>query len=130
MSAPQLPIEIKHNQGMAAFMLLCSLFILATSFVVGVSLNTVTGVILLLVSIGYFTQPAIVATESGLEHRNLLGMTLRRTDYERFSDLGVDADGSFVVTRGGTTEKVRGMMRFFLSGADLKRLEEAIRAAK
>lgn len=130
MSAPQLPIEIKHNQGMAAFMLVCSLFILATSFVVGVSLNTVTGVILLLVSIGYFTQPAIVATESGLEHRNLLGMTLRRTDYERFSDLGVDADGSFVVTRGGTTEKVRGMMRFFLSGADLKRLEEAIRAAK
>lgn len=130
MSAPQLPIEIKHSQGMAAFMLVCSLFILATSFVVGVSLNTVTGVILLLVSIGYFTQPAIVATESGLEHRNLLGMTLRRTDYERFSDLGVDADGSFVVTRGGTTEKVRGMMRFFLSGADLKRLEEAIRAAK
>ncbi|MFO0713215.1 MAG: hypothetical protein U0353_25390, partial [Sandaracinus sp.] len=81
------------------------------------------------VSIGYLTQPAIVATETGLEHRNLLGMTLRRTDYDRLSDLSVEG-GTFYVTRGGTKEKVRGMIRFFLSGSDLARLEEAIRASR
>ena len=130
MSAPQLPIEIKHNQGMAIFMLVCALFILGTSFLVGVSLNTLTGVIILLVSIGYFLQPAIVVTESGLEHRNLLGMTLRRTDYDSLADLSVEADGTITVTRNGATEKVRGMIRFLLSGADPKRFEDAIRAAK
>ena len=130
MSAPQLPIEIKHNQAMAIFMLVCALFILGTSFLVGVSLNTLTGVIILLVSIGYFLQPAIVVTESGLEHRNLLGMTLRRTDYDSLADLSVEADGTITVTRNGTTETVRGMIRFLLSGADLKRFEDAIRAAK
>lgn len=130
MSAPQLPIEIKHNQVMAIVMLVCALFILATSFLVGVSLNTVTGVIILLVSIGYFTQPAVVVTESGLEHRNLLGMTLRRTDYRSLADLDVEPDGTIWVTRAGTKEKVRGMIRFFLSGADMKRFEDAIRAAK
>jgi hypothetical protein len=130
MSAPQLPIEIKHNQAMAIFMLVCALFILGTSFLIGVSLNTLTGVIILLVSIGYFLQPAIVVTESGLEHRNLLGMTLRRTDYDSLADLSVEADGTITVTRNGTTEKVRGMIRFLLSGADLKRFEDAIRAAK
>jgi hypothetical protein len=130
MSAPQLPIEIKHNQVMAIFMLVCALFILATSFIVGVSLSTLTGVLILLVSIGYFVQPAVVVTESGLEHRNLLGMTLRRTDYDSLADLSVEADGTITVTRGGTKEKVRGMIRFLLSGADLKRFEDAIRAAK
>lgn len=130
MSAPQLPIEIKHNQVMAIFMLVCALFILSTSFLVGVSLNTLTGVIILVVSIGYFTQPAVVVTESGLEHRNLLGMTLRRTDYDSLADLSVEPDGSLWVTRGGTKEKVRGMIRFLLSGADMKRFEDAIRAAK
>jgi hypothetical protein len=130
MSAPQLPIEIKHNQVMAIFMLVCALFILSTSFLVGVSLNTLTGVIILVVSIGYFTQPAVVVTESGLEHRNLLGMTLRRTDYDSLADLSVEPDGSLWVTRGGTKEKVRGMIRILLSGADMKRFEDAIRAAK
>jgi hypothetical protein len=130
MSAPQLQIEIKHNQAMAAFMLVCALFILGTGFVIGFSLNTVTGVIILLVSIGYFTQPAVVVTETGLEHRNLFGMTLRRTDYDSLSDLSVEPDGSFWLTRGGTKEKVRGMIRFLLSGTDVKRFEDAIRAAK
>ncbi len=131
MSAPlPLPIEIRHRRGMAFFMLACSVFILGTSFLVGVSLNTLTGALLLVVSIAYLTQPAIVATESGLEHRNLLGMTLRRTDYRSLADLDVEPDGSFVITRGGTKEKVRGVLRFFLDAGDLKRLEDAIRDAK
>jgi hypothetical protein len=129
MSAPQLPIEIRHNQGVAIFMLVCSLFILGTSFLVGVSLNTVTGVILLLVSIGYFANPSLVVTASGIEHRNLLGMTLRRTDYDSLADLSIDADGTFYVTRNGSKEKVRGLIRFFLSGPDMKRFEDAVRAA-
>jgi hypothetical protein len=57
-------------------------------------------------------------------------MTLRRTDYDSLADLSVEADGTITVTRGGTKEKVRGMIRFLLSGADLKRFEDAIRAAK
>lgn len=130
MSAPTLPIEIKHNQGVAIFMLVCAVFILGTSFLVGVSLNTVTGVILLLVSFGYLMNPALVVTRSCIEHRNILGMTLRRTEYGSLADLSVDDEGTFWVTRDGTKEKVRGLFRFFLSGPDLKRFEEAIRASR
>ncbi len=129
MSAPTLPIEIRHNPGVAIFMLVCSLFILGTTLLVGVSLNTVTGVILLLVSIGYFANPALVVTDSGIEHRNILGMTLRRTDYDSLADVTLDDDGTFYVTRNGTKEKVRGILRFFLSGADVKRFEDAVKAA-
>ena len=124
---PVLPIEIRHNQGMAIFMLCCSLFILATTFLVGVSLNTLTGVILLLVSIGYFTQPGIVVTERAFEFRNLLGMTMRRTEFGSLADVSVE-DGVFYVSRDGNKEKVIGM-RWFLSGDDIKRLEDAVRAA-
>jgi hypothetical protein len=129
MSDTKLPIEIHHNRGVAIFMLVCAVFILGTTFLVGVSMNTITGVILLLVSIGYLMNPALVVTESGIEHRNILGMTLRRTDYDSLSDLSVDPDGTFFVTRGGTREKVRGVIRFFLNGADVKRLEDAVKAA-
>ncbi len=126
-TAPVLPIAIRHNQGMAIFMLLSALFILSTTFLLGVSLNTVTGVILLVVSIGFLTQPGIVVTASGFEFRNLLGMTLRRTDFGSLADVSVE-DGVFYVKRGASKEKVIGM-RWFLSGADIKRLEDAVRAA-
>jgi uncharacterized membrane protein YobD (UPF0266 family) len=127
MAEPVLPIEIRHNQGMAIFMLVCALFILGTTFLVGVSLNTLTGVVLLIVSIGYFTQPGLVVTERGFEFRNLLGMTMRRTEFTSLSDVSVE-DGAFYVKRGTQREKVIGM-RWFLSGGDIKRLEDAVRAA-
>ncbi len=124
---PQLPIEIRHNRGMASFMLVCALFILGTTAIVGFSMNTVTGIVLLVVSFGYFTQPGIVVTERGFEFRNLLGMTMRRTDFRSLAEVSVE-DGVFFVRRANGKEKVIGM-RWFLSGADIKRLEDAVRAA-
>lgn len=124
---PSLPIEIRHNRVMAVFMLLCAVFILATTAIVGVSLNTLTGVVLLIVAAGYLTKPGVVVTERGFEFRNLLGMTMRRVEFRSLADVTVE-NGAFYVARSNGREKVIGM-RWFLHGEDVRKLEEAVRAA-
>lgn len=124
---PNLPIEIRHNRVMAVFMLLCAAIILATTAIVGVSLNTLTGVVLLVVAAGYLTKPGVVVTERGFEFRNLLGMTMRRVEFRSLADVTVE-NGAFYVARSNGREKVIGM-RWFLHGEDVRRLEEAVRAA-
>lgn len=129
MADASLPLDIRYQPAIAGLMLVSSLFILGTTALVGVSLNTVTGVILLLVSIGYFTQPAIVVTSSGFEHRNILGMTMKRNDFGSLADVLVEDGAVYVQRKGAEREKVIGL-RFHLSGADLAKLEEMARAAR
>lgn len=61
--------------------LCASVFILAVSTQIGASLNTITGVVLLLVSVLQFTVPVVVVTQDEFQMRNLFGMTLRRVPY-------------------------------------------------
>ena len=103
MAEAELPLNIRYQPVIAGLMLVSSLFILATT--------------------------ALVVTESGFEHRNLLGMTMRRNDFGSLADVVVE-DGTFYVERkGAEREKVIGL-RFHLSGADLEKLEEMARAAR
>lgn len=61
--------------------LACSGFILFTSLAIGPSINTITGIILLLVSIFYLVNPALVYTDDELQVKNLMGMTLKRHSF-------------------------------------------------
>ena len=61
--------------------LACSGFILFTSIAIGPSINTITGVILLFVSIFYLVNPALVYTDDELQVKNLMGMTLKRHSF-------------------------------------------------
>jgi hypothetical protein len=82
------PIEIHYNRAMAAVMLLSALFILVVAFSLGKLFpQAITGGILLLVSIGFLTQPAIVVTSSEVQMRNMLGMTLKRHPFGSLAEL-------------------------------------------
>lgn len=128
MSSSELPLAIRFQPIMGVFMLVAAIFILGTTLLVGVSVNTITGLILFGVSLGYLTQPAIVVTEREFEHKNILGMTMRRQAFGSLADVILE-DGSVYVNNAGTRQKVIGA-RFHLRGSDIEKLESMVRAAK
>jgi uncharacterized membrane protein len=62
-------------------MLICSIFILYVSLLAGFSLNTITGLILLLVSILMLTRNIAIITPHEIQMLNLLGMTVKTYSY-------------------------------------------------
>lgn len=115
------PIHIHYNRVLAGFLFVCSLFILAISFIVGVSLNSITGAILLFVSVAYFVQPAFVVQRGKIEFRNVGGVTVRETPFESIGDFAFE-DGAVWIKRGGERVKVIGV-RLLYSAGDLAKLE-------
>jgi hypothetical protein len=122
------PIHIHYSRALAAFLFVCSLVILAASFMVGVSLNSIAGAILLFVSVAYFVQPAFVVQRAKVEFRNVGGMTVRETPFESLGDFAFE-DGAVWIKRGETRVKVIGL-RMLYSGGDLAKLEAAVRQSK
>ncbi|MGD1906204.1 MAG: hypothetical protein ACFB0C_09455 [Leptolyngbyaceae cyanobacterium] len=74
-------LKIKFHKALGIFELICSSFILCVSFLIGFSLNTITGLVLFGVSIRTLTSPMVVITPADIQMRNLLGMTLKRHPY-------------------------------------------------
>lgn len=58
-------MKIRYSAGFAAFILIAAALVLGTSALTGASVNTFTGVILLVVGIGYMVRPLgeLTATE-------------------------------------------------------------------
>ncbi|MCA9636954.1 MAG: SPW repeat protein [Myxococcales bacterium] len=73
--------RIRTNPIFAIFLVAASAFILGVSALTGPSVNTITGVVLLVLGILQLSRPLIVVTEGEIQFRNLLGMTLRRVPY-------------------------------------------------
>ena len=73
--------EVKHNKILPVVAIIASVFILGTSLVIGFSLNTVTGILFLIIGIAMLSRPAAVITKEQIEIKNLLGMTLKRYPY-------------------------------------------------
>jgi len=128
---------IHYNRFLAAFLFASSLVILAFSLIAGLSMNSIAGFILLFVSVAYFVQPALVVTGSAVQHRNVLGMTMRRTTFSALSDF-VFENGTVWVkqttsspseTKDPARVKVIGI-RFLYSGGDIAKLEERVRQSK
>lgn len=72
------PLAIGHNKVFGGFLLVAAVFILGVALMTGhLFPQAITGTILLLVSFGYLTRPAIVVTGSVVEIKNMLGMTLK-----------------------------------------------------
>ncbi|AUS99474.1 hypothetical protein CLI64_03190 [Nostoc sp. CENA543] len=74
-------LEVKYKKMYPIFILICSILILYTSLLVGFSLNTITGLILLLVSLLMLTRTVAVITQNEIQMRNLLGMTVKVYSY-------------------------------------------------
>lgn len=121
-------LAIHYNRFLATFLFICSLLILGASLLAGVSLNSITGLILLFVSVAYFVQPALVVTGSAVQHRNVLGMTLRTTTFASLSDFTFE-DGNVWVKQENERVKVIGV-RFLYSGGDIAKLQERVKQSQ
>lgn len=98
-----------------------AVFILAVSAGIGASLNTITGVLLLVISVLQFTVPVVIVTADELQMRNLFGMTLRRVPYTLDT---IDVSQPAPRVEG---KKVRGFSAWSLDGAALARFRDEIR---
>lgn len=123
--SPRGELAIHYNRFLATFLFVCSLLILGASLLAGVSLNSITGLILLFVSVAYFVQPALVVTGSAVQHRNVLGMTMRTTPFTSLSDITFE-DGNVWVKQEQERVKVIGV-RFLYSSGDIAKLQERVR---
>ncbi|HXU06410.1 MAG TPA: hypothetical protein VN903_35885 [Polyangia bacterium] len=66
-------MKIRYSTGLAVLMLVGATFVLGTSYITGLSLNTLTGVLILIVGIGYLTRPLAELTDSELTLFALFG---------------------------------------------------------
>jgi hypothetical protein len=73
--------EIKYNKAFPIIMIISSIFILGVSFLVGLSVNTITGIILLLIGILMYRNPIVVISQNEIAINNLWGMTLKTHTY-------------------------------------------------
>lgn len=116
-----LPLSVGYNKAFGGFMLVCSLFILGVAVLTGTLFpQALTGGILLLVSLGYLTQPALVITASEVQLKNMLGMTVKSYAVREPADLKL-RDGKLMVR----DEQLR-TAKWLLSGADWARLEALV----
>jgi hypothetical protein len=74
-------VTVKYKKIYPIFMLSASLFILYVSLLVGFSVNTITGLVLLIISILMLTRPIAVITPNTIQMMNLMGMTVNNYHY-------------------------------------------------
>src|SRR5215470_2254932 len=66
-------MKIRYKTGLPIVILVCSCFILGTSVLTGLSVNTVTGAIAMIVGIGYLVRPLGELTDTELTLFALFG---------------------------------------------------------
>lgn len=113
--------RIRTNPFLAVFLLCASLFILGVSALTGPSLNTITGALLLVLGILQLTVPTLVIVDGEIQHRNLFGMTLRRTPFT------LDTIDVSEATPKISGEPVRGFSAWALEKGAIERFRADIR---
>lgn len=126
--SPRGEVAIHYNRLLATLLFGSSLVMLGVSLRAGLSMNAITGFILLFVSVAYFVQPALVVTASSVQHRNVLGMTMRTTKFGSLGDFAFE-DGAVWVKQEKARVKVIGM-RLLYSGGDIAKLQERVRQSQ
>lgn len=73
--------RVTYHKAFGISFLIAALFILITSFMLGPSITTITGILILIVSILYLTSAAVVYTDEEIELKNMFGMTMKRYSF-------------------------------------------------
>lgn len=115
--------KIRHNRIIAGIILGCAVFILVTAFMVGPRTNLFIGFLNLVIGIQMFIQPMIVLHNGQAELKNLFGMTMRRRQFDSFSQLEIDGN-TLYVNRNGERTKISQVNKFFCHGPDVEALRE------
>jgi hypothetical protein len=71
-------MKIRYKTGLAVGIIVCAAFILGTSMLTGPSVNTFTGVIALIVGVGYLVRPLAELSETELTIFALFGPLKRQ----------------------------------------------------
>jgi hypothetical protein len=96
--------KVTYNKIFGIFLIAGALFILSISFIIGFSLNTLTGALLLIMGILYLNSAAIEYDKDELLLKNLYGGVVKRysfqTDRIELKDGAIYAKGSKVRVGG------------------------------
>ncbi len=94
-------LQIKYNKLLPIFLLFCSIFVLYVSLLVGISLNTITAIILLIVSLLMLLNPIVEITPSEIRMKNIIGKTVKTHLYTpdsiAFKNNNVYVDGKKIL---------------------------------
>ena len=111
--------KVTYSKGFGISLIIGSLFILSASFIIGFSLNTLTGGILLVIGIMYLNNPAVEYDKENLELKNLYGGTVKK--YSFHADKIEIKDGGIY----SNDSKVR-IAGVFLNKTELHQLHDLI----
>lgn len=111
------PIAVKYKKVFPILMLSSSIFILYVSLVVGFSLNTITGIVLLTLSIFMLTRPIALITSDSIQMKNLLGMTLKVYYY---------TPDNIVITNNSIIINNKKVLSTWLTDINIKQVRELI----
>lgn len=73
--------RVTYNKAFGISFLIAALFILITSLMLGPSLNAITGILILIVSILYLTGAAVIYNDEEIQLKNLFGTTMKRYSF-------------------------------------------------
>ncbi len=111
--------KVHYKKGMGIFMLTCSIFVLATTAIIGVSVNTITGVMLFIISLLYLSNSAIDYSEDEIKMKGIVGNTVKSYS---FKDDNIELkDGNIYVN----DNKVR-MAKYMLNAHELQALMDFV----
>lgn len=120
----KLPIEIGYNKALGGITVVSAIFILFVAVLTGrLFPQAITGGILLFVSFGYLTKPALVLTANEVRQPALFGPVVKRYVFKSISEVSVQNGRVHVAG-----EKV-GVHGWMTSGADVAELERYLAAA-
>ena len=111
--------KVTYNKAFGIFLIITSSFIIGVSFLIGFSLNTFTGGILMVMGILYLKRPVIEYNENEIMMKNLYGTTMRK--YSFSTDKITVKDGSMY-----TNDKKIRAGSFMLNRLELEQLHQFI----
>ncbi len=111
--------KVTFHKAFGISLIIGALFILSVSFLIGFSLNTITGAILLVVGILYLNNPAVEYDKDELRIKNLYGGTVKK--YSFHADKVEVKDGTLY----SNESKIR-VAGAFLNKTELNQLHEFI----
>lgn len=111
-------LQVKYKKIFPILMLICSIFILYVSLLTGFSLNTITGLILLLLGLLMLTRTVAVITQNEIQMMNLLGMTVKVYSYTPdqivVANNRIYVDGKTVISGWWADINIQEVKEFFL----------------
>lgn len=87
--------KVTYVKVLGYIFLVCAIFLLGTSIFIGPTLNTLGGLVILIFSLFYLANPAILYDDQEIRIKNVLGMTLRIYRFDR-DKIAVEGDHIYV----------------------------------